>query len=40
MLQAEAGDEDDARATLERIIATYPDSSTAMLARELLEEIN
>jgi TolA-binding protein len=31
--------DDDAKATLERIINTYPDASIAMLARDLLAEI-
>jgi tol-pal system protein YbgF len=39
-LQREAGDEDAARATLERIVATYPDASITFLAREMLEELN
>jgi TolA-binding protein len=39
-LQREAGDEDGARATLERIVATYPDASITFLAREMLEELN
>jgi tol-pal system protein YbgF len=40
VLQNEAGDEDDARATLERIVNTYPDASITFLAREMLEELN
>ncbi|MFN0007300.1 MAG: tetratricopeptide repeat protein [Planctomycetota bacterium] len=40
VLQSEAGDEDEARATLERIIATYPDATITFLAREMLEELN
>jgi tol-pal system protein YbgF len=40
VLQREAGDEDEARATVERIINTYPDASITFLAREMLEELN
>lgn len=39
VLQHEAGDEEEARATLERIINTYPDTTMAMLARDLLAEL-
>ena len=39
-LQVEMGDADDARATLERIMNTYPEATIAMLARDLLEEIS
>lgn len=40
VLQQEAGDEGEARATLERLIATYPDASITFLARQMLEELN
>jgi tol-pal system protein YbgF len=40
VLQREAGDEDEARTTLERIINTYPDAGITFLAREMLEELN
>jgi tol-pal system protein YbgF len=40
VLQSEAGDEDEARATLERLVATHPDASITFLAREMLEELN
>jgi tol-pal system protein YbgF len=39
VLQNEAGDEDAAKATLERIINTYPDATITLLARDLLAEI-
>lgn len=39
VLQQEAGDEDAAKATLERIINTYPDAGITVLARALLAEI-
>jgi tol-pal system protein YbgF len=39
VLQRELGRSADARATLQRIINTYPDASIAMLARDLLAEI-
>jgi tol-pal system protein YbgF len=38
-LQVEMGDTEDARATLERIVNTYPDSTFALLARDMLEEL-
>ncbi|MEQ9399336.1 MAG: tol-pal system protein YbgF [Longimicrobiales bacterium] len=39
LLQIELGDTDDAEATLERIVNTYPDADAAFLAREKLREI-
>jgi len=39
VLQRELGRNDDARATLQRIINTYPDELVATLARDLLAEI-
>jgi len=39
VLQHEAGDVDAAKATLERIMNTYPDAMISMLAREKLREI-
>ncbi len=39
ILQRQLGNNAEARATLERIINTYPDAPMAMLARDLLEEI-
>jgi tol-pal system protein YbgF len=39
ILQRDLGDIEEARATLQRIINTYPDAPMAMLARDLLEEI-
>jgi tol-pal system protein YbgF len=39
IIQRELGRNDDAKATLQRIINTYPDASIAMLARDLLAEI-
>ena len=39
-LQVDLDDDDEARATLERLIASYPDASVTTLARELLEELN
>ena len=39
VLQQEAGEEDAAKATLERIINTYPDATITVLARALLTEI-
>jgi len=39
LLQAELGRTEEARATLERVINTYPDSGVAGLAREKLREI-
>ncbi len=38
-LQLELGDTDAARNTLERIVNTYPGTQSAMLARDMLEEI-
>jgi TolA-binding protein len=40
LLQAETGNPQEARRTLERIINTYPDSGVAFLARDRLEELN
>jgi len=39
LLQRDLGDTDDARATLERLINSYPESSSAQLARIFLDEI-
>jgi tol-pal system protein YbgF len=39
ILQRELGNTDDAKATLQRLINTYPDASMAALARDLLQEI-
>lgn len=39
VLQIEAGELDEARSTLERIINTYPGSAIALIARDKLEEI-
>jgi tol-pal system protein YbgF len=39
ILQRDSGNTAQARATLERIINTYPDAPMALLARDLLEEI-
>ena len=39
ILQRDLGNTAEARATLQRIINTYPDAPMAMLARDLLEEI-
>jgi tol-pal system protein YbgF len=39
VLQEELGEVEDAKATLERIMNTYPDAPIAMLAREKLSEI-
>jgi len=36
-LQADAGDTSDARATLQRLINTYPDAGVTFLAQEMLE---
>ena len=38
-LQVQLGNEDDAKATLERIMNTYPDQMVAMLARDMLRDI-
>ena len=38
-LQIELGDSDAAKLTLERIVNTYPGSTMAMLARDMLDEI-
>jgi len=39
-IQVDLGDRDDARATLERLVNTYPDSDMAPLAREMLEDLS
>lgn len=39
VLQQEAGDTADARATLERLINTYPDAGIALVARDMLAEL-
>jgi tol-pal system protein YbgF len=39
-IQVDLGDRDDARATLERLVNTYPDSDMASFAREMLEDLN
>jgi tol-pal system protein YbgF len=39
-IQVDLGDKDDARATLERLVNTYPDSDMASFAREMLEDLN
>lgn len=38
-IQADLGRRDDARATLERLVNTYPDSDMASFAREMLEDL-
>lgn len=38
-IQLGLGDRDDARATLERLVNTYPDSEMASFAREMLEDL-
>jgi len=39
-IQSDLGDTDDARATLERLVNTYPESDMASFAREMLEDLN
>jgi tol-pal system protein YbgF len=39
ILQADLGQTDEARSTLQRLMNTYPDSGVALLAREKLEEL-
>ncbi len=39
-LQQDMGNTDEARATLQRIINTYSDAPIAMLARDMLSEID
>jgi len=39
-IQADLGNDEEAKASAERLVNTYPDSDMAFLARELLEELN